>query len=104
MCRFPCDDASALRRPASLFALGLAWVLLRSGAGMALDLLGMRRFAEGPVTGRRRVRAGKGVHYTASVAGVAVAPNREAFDALREGARVRVEYGRFERTVYRVWR
>lgn len=87
-----------------VFGLWLAWVLLRSGGGMGLDLLGVRRTVEGEVSERRTVPTGKGgVMYRATVAGEALRPSREAYERLREGARVRVQFGRFERTVYRLW-
>lgn len=88
-----------------IFALWLGWVLLRSGAGMGLDLLGARRTVEGTVTERRTVSTGKGgVTYCATVAGESLRPSGSAYKLLVEGERVRVQFGRFERAVYKLWR
>ncbi len=89
---------------AEVFGLWLAWVLLKSGGGMGLDLLITRRIAEGTVSDLRTIPTGKGgVMYCATVAGEALHPSGGAFERLREGEQVRVQFGRFERAVYRIW-
>lgn len=90
--------------PTEAFGLFLAYALLKSGGGGLLDLMGVRRTVEGEVSERHTVRTGKGgTLYCATVAGEALLPSGDAWSLLREGTRVRVQFGRFERAVYRLW-
>ncbi len=89
---------------AEAFGLWLAWVLLKSGGGMGLDLLVTRRIAEGTVSDLRTIPTGKGgVMYCATVAGEALQPSGAAYEQLCKTGTARVQFGRFERAVYRIW-
>jgi hypothetical protein len=80
------------------FGLFLAYALLRHGIGGLLDALGVQRSLEGVIEERRTARGSKGgMQRYIRVTGVEIKVQKEPFDRARDGLRVRVRFGRFER-------
>lgn len=90
-----------------VFGLALGAVLAWYGFAMLADGLGARRTVTGTIE-RRTVHPGKAVSYSVVVYSVVVKEAlvwvpREVYQSLREGMRVKLECGRFERKLNMLW-